>query len=264
MLQWYYSGNTVVSQWYHSGVTVVLQWWYGCWSNSIWRIAGALDKPCKARENWVGVLQWSHRGVPVVYLWWHSVVTVVLQWCYSGVTVVLQWCYRGVTVVVRTFVEFNFEDCGRTWLALCVDLCIRRFFFAYPFGIGEKRRREERKEVTAVQKWCSIRVTFLLHSYDNAVTVISQWFYNGVTVVLQQCYSGVQLMLPERKGCASLQYWLCFHRRVLAWLCVCVYVCVCAYVCVCVCVCFSTRARILVLCRVPFSIVNMQMSHLFM
>jgi hypothetical protein len=64
LLQWCYSGVTVVLQWCYSGVTVALQWCY--------TLRGAV-----ARR----------------YVTWRG------EWCYSGVTVVLQWCCSGDTVV---------------------------------------------------------------------------------------------------------------------------------------------------------------------
>jgi hypothetical protein len=94
MLEWCYSGVTVVLRWCCNGVTMVLQW---CCHGV------ALQMVLQWCYNDVTmVVQWCYNGVTMVSQWCYNGVTMVLQWCYNGVTMVLQWCYNGVTMVLQT------------------------------------------------------------------------------------------------------------------------------------------------------------------
>jgi hypothetical protein len=79
VLQWCYSGVTVVLQCY-SGVTV-LEWCFNeVAADMVPAVAATLTFCCN-----------KGAGVTVVLQCCYIVVTVALQWYHSGVTVLLQW-----------------------------------------------------------------------------------------------------------------------------------------------------------------------------
>jgi hypothetical protein len=186
-----------VVQWCYSGVTVVLQWCY----NGV-----------------TMVLQWCCNGVTMVLQWCYSGVTVVIQWCYNGVTMVLQWCNIYVTVPLSRTVCVTRSKNGR--VTPVERACYRTNAYTAPnlqvfqwcySGVTEVCQKFYRG-VTEVSGHVTNRARTLLGIYVCVCVCVGACVcvcvclcvyvsvcvcvcvYRGVTEMLQRCYRGVTVV----------------------------------------------------------------------